>query len=182
MGAGFNYMPQNGENCVANLGIPYTTGGKTPTPNAPITYYYNPAGQIAGVGVTVWGKQFTNDFWKRASDKDIQTLQAYAITLSFRDPSAVCGAGFSPFVLGNQLVVNQGQSTGSMPIPTSWADAMAVGGWDTYGSAWTGMGVHSSYNLDPNAVAGQFSNDLNKMMPVIAMFQVIGIFTTAQPS
>jgi len=164
------FLPYN-STCDPNVGIAHTANGAAPTGQSPVTLYYTSGGLIAGFGVTVYGPQIANlvelGYWRK------QAPNQHFISISFRAPSMMCSGETNSQVLGDRVVINQGQGKGSLAIPLTWAIASRSGRWYIYGSSFTGMGMHSAYNLDPDYTPGELPMNSTWMLPVVAMYDVL---------
>jgi len=149
----------NESKCNPSLGIAWTYDKSGPTSSYPITIYYTPYGQAAGIAINIYGepKGPPRYFKKLASG-------IYQISISFRNLSVVCDRGVSTMPLGDQLVINQ--DTAPVPIPVY--DKDLVGNW-TKGSCFDTMGTHWFYDVTSGGkplMSWQAAN----LLPIIPMY------------
>jgi len=152
--AGWN---QDG-NCDPNLGIPWSMHA-APQKTEPVTVFYTAAGQVAGVGLTMWGTP-SNGFWLPTSNG------AYILTVSFRDPSVMCSGDTQSYVLGDRVVINQGSSM-TFDVPLNASEAAAQN-WFGPGGCISHMGNHWSYDLE---TAPEMSWEAANLLPLLPMYQ-----------
>jgi len=155
-----------------------------PTKDHPLTLFFTSAGQIAGVGVTVWGTSWTSwvgaaaqpqliqdGFWRTVSG----TTDAWHIFVSFRSADLMCSGKTGAEAVGDRLVINQ--DTIKVSIPIVQADAVKAG--YTPGSCINSMGQHMPYDL---ATAPTPSFVEGNLMPVVPMYwngRINAIFVTS---
>jgi len=147
--------------CDPNLGIAYNQNGG-PTEDQPMTLYYTPAGQAAGINVQSYGsvKQPLIDagYW-------IQVVEGkqYEITVTFRNQSVLCSDELQESALGDQLVINQGTLNHQLPI---YEEDAVQQQW-IIGSCFEGMGHHYFYDLATPGTSSWISANL---LPVVMMY------------
>jgi len=148
----------NGE-CNPNLGIAFVQGsiGRL----TPRTLYYTAAGQIAGVGMTIWSTPppQLQGYWVQQPDSSWQ------VTVSFRNASLLdlCSQSSvdSGNAVGDALIVAQSNVNFSIPLTDQ---AALDAGW-TNGSCITTMGRHWAWD-----VAGNMTWQIDNLMPVMPMY------------
>eukprot|EP01116_Phalansterium_solitarium_P004188 TRINITY_DN150_c0_g2_i1.p2 TRINITY_DN150_c0_g2~~TRINITY_DN150_c0_g2_i1.p2 ORF type:complete len:277 (+),score=101.39 TRINITY_DN150_c0_g2_i1:71-901(+) len=146
--------------CDPILGIPWAAQAGGPVAKHPVTLYFTTGGQIAGVGVTAYGKlpQHLVDlgFWQKTGS------EVYTISVTFRT-SGLCDGSTSPDVLGESMTVNANSI--AFPLPTT-SDAATASKW-IRGSCIATMGTHYFYDV---STPGNMSYVAANLMPVVTMY------------
>lgn len=156
--------------CNSNLGVLYAQESSGPSEDHPLAAWYTSAGQLAGVQVTVFGKDRSMGnaapdnlvnlgYWKASNT----TEQAWTIDMSFRAPSDMCSGVKSSLVLGDRAVINQDSIKFALPLT---ADEAVTKKFDA-GSCIAGMGQHFMYDVK---TAPDTSFVEENLMPVVPMF------------
>lgn len=117
-----NYLTLGG------LGIRYTHGGLSIiSEHAPITIFYTPAGDLAGVGVRVFGDGPSGASALAVTHKYLLPAPGGGrdISVSFRSVEAVCSTEKSSEAIGDRLVINQQEGGIAKEIPLTSAEAKA---------------------------------------------------------
>jgi len=148
--------------CDPNLGVAYwfqsTTG---PATTYPLTLYFTPAGQLAGVGVDVWGILPQNlidlKFWKTLGNEH------YSLTVSFRKAADMCSTKLISDVLGDRLIVNADTIAFSIPV----VESEAAKEW-TKGSCFSTMGHHWFYDVSTHIP--KLPRDAGNLLPIVPMY------------
>ena len=149
--------------CDAYLGTPYTMKGESPSKDHPLTLYFTQAGQLTGVGNTIFGsdvpdKLIDQGYWQTTGEKN-----TYFASVSFRAAHDVCSTSSFSEPLGTQLVLNQGAL--NFNIPTTQANAEAEL-W-TEGACMDQMGYHYSYDIES---APEQSWEAANLAPITPMY------------
>lgn len=159
--------------CYPKLGIRFSQRFKKnhptsgPTMAKPISLYFTPAGQLAGVGTVAYGKfdaagaAVAQGYWKPVDDG---TPDKWRIDVTFRGADAVCAEGLSPGLLGDRAVINA--DTIARALPMRQQDAIAQQ-YET-GSCFASMGTHSF--MDLKGPGGNMTWGIDNLMPVVAMY------------
>jgi len=150
--------------CNANLGLAYTYGGAGATSDNPLTLFFTAGGQIAGMGVNLYGDPPKNlietGYWQYISDG------VYFLSVTFRESSqdVMCDDSYTDdYILGDRLTINSNNLTVSLPLTESEAqDAQ----W-TKGSCFSTMGYHYFYDL---ATAPSMSWEAANLLPIVLMY------------
>jgi len=127
--------------CTEGLGIAYTFNATFAQKQYPITLFFTPAGQAAGIRVTVFGEVKAN-LIKHGYFIEVNNNEFF-IAVSFRDTNSVCSSAKSSYYLGDRLVVNQNTVAADIPVLVS---DLAAKGW-VKGSCFAGMGYHYFYDI-----------------------------------
>merc|ERR1712194_277168 len=149
--AGAQGWTSAGPGCDPNLGVEYLPEGGI-SRDAPLSVYFTPAGQIAGLKMTVYGSgpdfgtsafqgigalgEMVNQHYYIPVEGGAET--SWEISVSFRDPTAMCSTDATAGDIGDRLVINQHTIAVSVPMTAGQADG------DNYqpGSCMGGMGQH----------------------------------------
>jgi len=150
-------------NCNTNLGIAYAQSSGGPTKTEPITAFYTAAGQIAGVGVTIWTDPPSqlSDYWAPLKGSP----SGYTVTVSFRDASSgiMCnGQNDSSLAFGDRAIIGQGSL--DFTVPTVRDDAITA--QFTRGGCITWMGRHFGYDLQAHPQMSWLTQNLIPIMPM----------------
>lgn len=148
--------------CNPNLGIAYSRGGKGPSQNYPVVFYFTAGGQISGVSVDLFGATSIatslTPFWMPVSS------QQYRMAVTFRD-SNICDPDFTfSETLGNQIVINAFAKT---PFPMPLLESEALTARFTAGACINQMGTHYSYDMN---TAPYMSWNSSALVPLVLMF------------
>mmetsp|Transcript_80147 Transcript_80147/g.120460 ORF Transcript_80147/g.120460 Transcript_80147/m.120460 type:complete len:265 (+) Transcript_80147:142-936(+) len=155
----------DGVDCDANLGIRYAYKGSGPSKSTPLTIYFTAGGQVAGVGVNLYGAGSAPQnlidlgFWIPIEGEKNQWM----LSVSFRQPSDMCSHTTVDEVIGDRLVINQ--NTLSYSLPLTAAEAFC-NNW-TYGSCMTTMGQHWFYDVSG---APDLTWNSANLLPVVTMY------------
>jgi len=151
--------------CQPGLGIQYAADHGGVSTGYPISLYFTPAGQVASIGMNVYGepKAPPNSYVLiRDSPK------TYLVTVSFRNSSATCsGQPFPTLPLGDQLVINQARPNIAQALPITTSQAL-VGNW-TKGACFDGMGTHYFYDVTSGGKPIMSWKAAN-LLPIIPMY------------
>eukprot|EP01123_Difflugia_compressa_P011928 TRINITY_DN493_c0_g3_i1.p1 TRINITY_DN493_c0_g3~~TRINITY_DN493_c0_g3_i1.p1 ORF type:complete len:279 (-),score=41.02 TRINITY_DN493_c0_g3_i1:84-920(-) len=162
IGDAVNQGWQTAGDCDTNLGVAYNYQSNGPQVDSPLTIYFTGAGQVAGVGIEVYGSLPDNLISFGAWQEVVQGQQ-YHLSVSFRSSGAMCSTSPSTYPLGDRLVVNA--DTLKFSLPTTSADADSAN-WFR-GSCFAGMGHHYFYDI---ATAPSMSWQAKNLFPVVTMF------------
>jgi len=151
------------DTCDPYLGYRYAYKDTAPGKSTPLTIYYTSAGQVAGLGVDVFGEGSAPQqlidmgYWIPVSRNQ------WTINVSFREPGYMCTNQTAPETIGDRIVINQGTTNQSVPIDASSAYCE---NW-TYGSCMKTMGQHWFYDVsDAPTLSWQSDN----LLPIVAMY------------
>jgi len=126
-----------------------------------MTVFFTEAGQVAGVGVNVYGdvkqKLVDQRYFEQVGDG------VFFVSVSFRNSSMMCSGRQSPDVLGDTLIINAGNLSQPLPLTESAAVAQQ---W-TKGSCFYSMGYHYFYDL---ATAPEMSWQAENLLPIVMMY------------
>lgn len=149
--------------CDPNLGYRYAYKDNAPGKSTPLTIYYTAAGQVAGLGVDVFGEGSAPDklvnmgYWISVGKNQ------WTISVSFRDTEYMCSNKTANQAIGDRIIINQGSINQSIPLTAS--DAYC-NDW-TFGSCMKTMGQHWFYDVsDAPTLSWQSEN----LLPVVAMY------------
>jgi len=149
--------------CDPNRGYKASFSASGPTESNPIALFFTAAGQVAGIGVNVYGQvkqSLVNQGYFEVVDA---ANQIYFIAVSFRNASMMCSGAQSNDTLGDTLIINAGKL--SRPIPLTEKDT-TMGNW-TRGSCFYSMGYHWFYDLSSAPV---MSWQAANMLPIVPMY------------
>jgi len=146
--------------CDPVLGIAYTTSGGLGSLN-PRTLYFTAAGQIQGVGLTIWDApdDAVSDYWVSSP-----IGSAWTLNVGFRNTSMarICSPGWKDGnTIGDSIIVAPTNAAQSVPLLESDAAAQ---GW-TNGSCLGSMGRHWGWD-----VTGSMTWEITNLMPVMPMY------------
>jgi hypothetical protein len=152
--------------CDPQLGYLWSPSGG-PSLSKPLSFYYNKAGQIAGLRVDVFGegaaqgKMIDNGYYTPAGDNH------WYLSVSFRPAEAMCTDDESSEPIGDRLVINQDSIAESIPMTAAGAKAAGF----MPGSCMTSMGQHWFYDL---AAAPSNSFISGNLLPIVPMYHMEG--------
>jgi len=151
---------QYNDTCDPNLGYAWSLNAGGPVEEYPVTLYFTAGGQVAGIGVTVYGQMPQNlidkGFWQQVGN------DMYFVSVTFRN-LGMCDGSMSPDPLGDRLIINANSI--SFGVPTTTDDAVDDQ-WFS-GSCIQTMGTHWSYDLaQPGGMTWAAAN----MVPVVTMY------------
>jgi len=160
-----NGWVQNSSTCDPNLGILWTQENGGTLVTNPISLYFTPGGQVAGIGVTYYGKVFQNlvNLGYLQSLGTQQGYPAYFISVTFRNSSTICSTQTLSEEVGDTLIVNANSIAVSLPLTNVEA---ANSNWFR-GACFENMGTHYFYDLHsaPNMTwVGA------NLLPIVLMF------------
>jgi len=160
-----NGWVQNTSSCDPNLGIRYTQQVGGVLESTPLTLFYTPAGQLAGIGATIYGDVFNNlvnlGYLQPLGMQ--QGYEAYFISVTFRNSSGVCSTQMSNEEVGDTLIVNANSIAVQLP-PT---EAEAQSALWTKGACFSTMGYHYFYDLHS---APEMSWVGANLLPIVLMY------------
>jgi len=136
---------QNSTTCDPNLGIRWTQEIDGTLVTNPISLFFTPAGQLAGIGVTYYGNVFQN----LVNQGYLQSLgmqqgyPAYFISVTFRNSSSICSTQTLSEEVGDTLIVNANSIAVNLPLTNVEA---SQSNWFR-GSCFQYMGTHYFYDL-----------------------------------
>jgi len=143
----------------------------------PLAAYFTPAGQIAGLKLTIWGSSgsFKTDKFKGPAALGNMVKQGYyipvkgeahtwEISVSFRSPSEVCSTDESKMPIGNQVVINQHTIKKSIPMTSAEAAKVGFGA----GSCMKQMGQHWFYDLQSGG--SKMTWNPGNLLPIVPMY------------
>jgi hypothetical protein len=164
------YSVLNQQSCSPALGIPYTVGG-TRQSDSPLTLYFTPAGQIASVGVDMYGtpeqELIAANYWRQVSDG------VYHIVVSFRNSDDSCSSNVdSTNPVGYQAVINQ--DTISVTLPFYESDTQSF----EKGACFASMGNHYFTDLSGGKTMTWQSKNLSPIVPMYDGGQINAFFFT----
>jgi len=172
--ATFNDWQAADGNCDDDLGVAYNYQSNGPSKSAPITLFFTKAGQLSGVGMTLYGEppaDLVGPYWQQVDDGE------YFLSVSFRNDSIMCsGDTDADLPLGDRLVINANGIAANIPVLESEA---LDGDW-TKGACFYSMGYHYFYDL---ATAPNMSWSAANLLPIVPMYSngVINAFFFASP-
>jgi len=147
--------------CNPDRGIKATYKGSAPTSSTPISLFFTAAGQLAGIGVNIYGNPksqlISAGFYEPVGSEE------YFIGVFFRNSSAMCSGTASDLPLGDSLIINAGKI--AWPIPITINDAMEKN-WSN-GSCFFSMGYHWFYDLKTAPV---MSWEAANLLPIVPMY------------
>jgi len=149
----------NYTSCLDNRGIAFALYG-APNSDNPVTLYYTSAGQIAGVGLTVFDKTIPSalaGYWETTAGGN------NSLTVSFRNQTVMCTGITETAPIGYQAVINQGGVNIVIPLTDTQAEEE---NW-TNGSCIKYMGRHWAYDLQS---APNFTWQYTNLLPVEPMY------------
>eukprot|EP01129_Flabellula_baltica_P016934 TRINITY_DN9234_c0_g1_i1.p1 TRINITY_DN9234_c0_g1~~TRINITY_DN9234_c0_g1_i1.p1 ORF type:complete len:300 (-),score=49.80 TRINITY_DN9234_c0_g1_i1:33-896(-) len=159
------WVYNNQTTCNPALGYSANFKGSVATEDYPLTLFFNKAGQISGVGITVYGqleeKLVLLGYWNKIS-KDVYTL-----TVSFRGSEEMCSGVMSPLTIGDRAVINAETISYSIPVQTGQTTQANY----TKGSCFYSMGTHYFYDV---SAAPNMSWEAQNLMPVVPMYTADG--------
>jgi len=160
-----NNWVQNYSSCDPNLGIRWDQEKNGVLETNPISLFFTPAGQLAGIGVTLYGNVFQNlvNLGYLQPLGMLQGYQAYFLSITFRNASTVCSSEISSSVIGDTLIVNANSISVQLPL----TEQEAVSALWTPGSCFSTMGYHYFYDL---ATAPNMSWVGANLLPVVMMY------------
>merc|ERR1719282_1278399 len=151
--------------CDPEKGFRYALKSNLPSTSTPLTLYYTAAGQLAGVATELYGQgaapQHLVDlgYWIPVGTSGKQ----WTMSVSFRESAMMCSGNITNEVLGDRLIVNQGELNHAIPTTVADADAQK---W-TVGSCVKTMGQHWEYDV---STAPQMSWEADHLLPVVPMY------------
>jgi len=147
--------------CNPDRGIKATYKGSAPSTSYPISLYFTAAGQLAGIGVNIYGNPksqlISAGFYEPVGSSE------YFIGVFFRNSSMMCSGIKSPLPLGDSLIINAGKI--AWPIPLTTDDALSKN-WSN-GSCFYSMGYHWFYDLKTAPV---MSWEAANLLPIVPMY------------
>jgi len=160
-----NKWVQNATSCDPNLGIRWNQEADKVLESNPISLFFTPAGQLAGIGVTIFGNVFQNLVTKGYLQPlgKLDGYQAYFISVTFRNSSVICSSNMSPNEVGDTIIVN----ANSLGIQLPTTEAEAVNALWTKGSCFSTMGYHYFYDLATAPVMSWVGANL---LPIVLMY------------
>eukprot|EP01092_Planopodium_desertum_P008742 TRINITY_DN371_c0_g1_i1.p1 TRINITY_DN371_c0_g1~~TRINITY_DN371_c0_g1_i1.p1 ORF type:complete len:288 (+),score=57.19 TRINITY_DN371_c0_g1_i1:40-903(+) len=147
--------------CDPNLGLAYTYSGAYASQDYPLTLYFTSAGQIAGMGINIYGAVKQN-LIDKGFFQPIDT-NIYFMSVSFRNTTEMCSTSRSVNALGDRLIVNA--DTISYQLPVLESDAANLN-W-TKGACFYSMGYHYFYDLQS---APEMSWEAANLLPIVLMY------------
>ena len=155
------------QECDPKLGIRFSQGAAGgPTKDKPISLYFTPGGQLAGVGTIAHGQfdeasaPVAQGYWKRTN-----TTDEWRIDVTFRGGDAVCSENASsPGLLGDRAVINADTVARSLPM----RQEDAIQEHYATGACFASMGTHSFFDLVGGG--GNMTWAINNLMPVVPMY------------
>jgi len=152
-----------GTTCDPHRGYKATYKGTAPTSSTPISLYFTAAGQIAGIGVNIYGD--VKSQLVKAGFYEAVGSSEYFIGVFFRNSSemSLCSSSVSQDPLGNTLIINPGGV--AWPIPLTAEEATAKN-WAN-GSCFYSMGYHYFYDLN---TAPLMSWEAANLLPIVPMY------------
>jgi len=156
---------QNATSCDPNLGIRWNQEKNGVLESNPISLFFTPTGQLAGIGVTIYGDVFQNlvNLGYLQPLGVLQGYQAYFLSITFRNSSTICSGNMSPDEIGDTLIVNANSIAVQLP-PT---EDQAINALWSPGSCFSTMGYHYFYDL---ATAPNMSWVGANLLPVVMMY------------
>jgi hypothetical protein len=154
-----------GSTCDPAIGFMWTQSSNGPTKSKPLVLYTTKAGQMSGVGVSIYGElPKPQQVW--ITDLTANGANGYRIDVAFRKGSILCSGEKSNALIGDALVVNPRAGSGAKELSLTQAGAEAAG-WHR-GSCFDGMGTHSF--LDTATTDNSMSWKAENLFPVVAMY------------
>jgi len=136
---------QNTTTCDPNLGIRWEQSSGIVKESTPISLFFTPSGQVAGIGMTIYGDVFpslvTEGYLQPLGVQ--HTYEAYFISVTFRNSSVICSAENSTETLGDTLIINANNISVQIPL----TEQQAINGDWSRGSCFSAMGWHYFYDL-----------------------------------
>jgi len=155
---------QNSTSCDPNLGYAWTES-QNEQESTPLTLYFTQQGQLAGIGVTVFGDVLSNlinqDYWQPTGK--LNGYLTYYLSVSFRQSADMCSDKTSPEPIGDSLIINANNLSVSLPLTEEEA---SNNNW-TRGSCFYSMGHHYFYDL---ATAPSMSWKAANLLPIVLMY------------
>lgn len=159
--------------CDPARGTPYTQSGDFVSKTSPSVLFYTCAGQISGVGVSVYG-----ELQQELIDRGLfepMGMDHHMISVTFRAGdlcSGDCGSDDAApvgrqLLLNNHLVESPESRVLSLPLNQTQAEGQ---GW-VRGSCFNGMGNHYFKDLE---FSGKMSWVASSMLPVVVMYNLVG--------
>jgi len=136
---------QNTSTCDPNLGIRWEQSSGIVKESTPISLFFNPAGQVSGIGMTIYGTVFQN----LVTLGYLQPLgmqhgyEAYFMSMSFRNATVMCQSGMSSEPLGDTLIINANSIAVQVPL----TEQEAINALWSKGACFYTMGWHYFYDL-----------------------------------
>lgn len=149
------------DTCSAVHGFTATLSAGGATESEPVTLHFNGAGQLSGIGMTIYGTGVSPLLVERGFLTPISN-SVHRIAVVFRTHD-LCLTTPSPNPLGNVLLVNPDTINFSLPVIEREAQSAA---W-TQGSCFADMGTHYFYDL---VSAPKMSWVSANMLPIVPMY------------
>jgi len=161
--------------CVPGLGVEWFPVGGASSRENPLSAYLTPAGQLAGVKITIFGSSGAfGDAFDGPAALGNMVSQGYYIpvsgaantwemSVSFRPAADVCSESKLAADIGDRVIINQ--HTIAKSIPMTKAEAQQEG-WQP-GSCMTQMGQHHFYDLEKGP---EMTFQTGNLLPVTPMY------------